>query len=79
MAAVASVKHRKIPYGDGDHIHEVELKLWDKPSSLKLAGRHVNVHGFSDRVEVTGKNGKDLLPDPNKMALEEMYAERANS
>lgn len=75
MRAVASVKHRKIPYGDGDFIHEVELKLWSKPDALKLAGKHVDVHGFVDRMELTGKNGKPLFRDTKDMTLAEEVAE----
>jgi phage terminase small subunit len=58
--AISSIKHRITTAGaEGAPIitREVEIKLWDKPGPLKLAGRHVDVHGFADRVEVTGKNG----------------------
>lgn len=56
--AVSSVK-RKVRYGpDGTREVEIELKLWDKPGPLKLAGRHVGL--FPDRIEVTGKDGGPL-------------------
>lgn len=61
MRAIASVKHKTIPYGKDDVIHEVEVKLWDKPGTLKLAGRHVGL--FPDRVEHTGKNGGPIAVD----------------
>ncbi len=43
MKAVSSVKRRRIVSKDGDVTFEVEFKLWDKPSTLKLAGRHVDL------------------------------------
>lgn len=62
MRAISSMKHKRttIPGRDGAEptvIHEVEFKLWDKPGMIKLAGRHVAVTGFSDRVEHVGKDG----------------------
>ncbi len=72
MKAVSSVKYKTFTTGRGESqetVHEVEFKLWNKPEVLKLAGRHVDVHGFFDRMELTGKDGKDLkapvfyLPD----------------
>ena len=60
--AIASVKRRINSIGgeDADAITtaEVEIKLWDKPGPLKLAGRHVGL--FPDKIEVTGKDGKPL-------------------
>lgn len=65
MRAVQSVKRRIIhtPIGDGHTVRtcEVEIRLWDKPGALKIAGRHVDVHGFADRVEVSGRNGGPIL------------------
>jgi phage terminase small subunit len=61
MRAVSSVKYktRTIPRrGEEPEVeHEVEFKLWDKPGMVKLTGRHVDLHGFADRVELTGKDG----------------------
>lgn len=58
--AISSVKRRTTTDKDGNVTREVEFKLWDKPGPLKLAGRHVNVAGFFDKVEVTGKDGGPL-------------------
>ncbi len=61
--AVAAVKHKIVERGVGgkrEVTREVELKLWDKPGSLKLAGRHVGLRAFMDRLEVTGKDGDPL-------------------
>jgi len=55
MRAVSAIKHKIIPFGHGEFIHELELKLWDKPGTLKLAGRHVGL--FPNTVEVTGAHG----------------------
>ncbi len=64
MAAVSSIKYRTRFDKDGGKTREVEFKLWDKPGTLKLAGRHVGVAGFFDKVEHTGKDGAPLIPDP---------------
>ncbi len=59
--AISSIKRKAWSDGEGGgHTVEVEYKFWDKPGQLKLAGRHVGL--FADRVEVTGKDGKDLMP-----------------
>jgi hypothetical protein len=59
MAAVAKFKKRLKP-GEFGVEKEYEISLWDKPGTLKLAGRHLGVAGFYDRMEVTGKNGKPI-------------------
>lgn len=45
---------------DGDVIMTctVRIKLWDKPTPLKLMGKHVGL--FPDRVEHTGKDGQPI-------------------
>lgn len=61
MAAIQSIKrktHVKYDNETGVEIgrtYDVEIKLWDKPTPLKLMGRHVGL--FADRVEHTGKDG----------------------
>lgn len=59
MAAIQSVKHRTTTRRDADGhpvvTHEVEIRLWDKPTPLKLMGRHAGL--FPDRQEHTGKGG----------------------
>lgn len=60
MKAIASIKHKRIPIGESDHIDEVEIRLWDKPGMLRLAGQHLGIEGFRTRVELTGKNGKPI-------------------
>ncbi len=67
MRAIKSVKKKRKEWSDGSgegHTvqWECELSFWDKPGMVKLAGRHKAVEGFSDRVEVTDKDGKDLIP-----------------
>lgn len=52
MRAVQSIKRRTTFRGTGkDQVKtvEVEIKLWDKPGPLKLAGQHVGL--FKDAVE----------------------------
>lgn len=58
--ALQSVKRRITTTRDGETVVEVELRLWDKVTPLIRAGRHVDVHGFSDRVEHTGKDGAPI-------------------
>jgi len=60
MKAIASIKHKRIPIGEADHIDEIEIRLWDKPGMLRLAGQHLGIEGFRTRVELTGKNGKPI-------------------
>lgn len=61
--ALQSIKRKTITTGTGEAartVREVELKLWDKVVPLIRAGRHVDTHGFSDRVEHTGKDGAPI-------------------
>jgi phage terminase small subunit len=62
MRAVQSIKRKKTVKEDKSGTmtitYDVELKLWDKPTPLKLMGRHTGL--FPDKVEVTGKDGKPI-------------------
>jgi phage terminase small subunit len=53
--AVSSIKRRVTTDTKGNVTREVEIRLWDKPGPLKLAGRHVGL--FADRLELTGADG----------------------
>lgn len=83
--AVSSIKHRITSNGEGTVTREVEIKLWDKPSMVKLAGRHRAVPGFFDRMEVTGKDGgpmevrsvKDLSSGERRKRIAELTSKRA--
>lgn len=77
LRAISSIKHKTRSYRDGDDTtieHEVEVKLWDKTPNLKLAGRHVATPGFYEKLEVTGKDGKDLVPPEASEALAALAA-----
>lgn len=53
MRAVSSIKYRTRTTGAGkslEVVREVEFRLWDKPGSVKLAGRHVGL--FPNEVKV---------------------------
>ncbi len=55
MRAVQSIKRRIMTRGRGEHkevTREVEIRLWDKPGPLKLAGQHVGL--FPNKVEHAG-------------------------
>jgi len=82
MAAIASIKQRVIRSGES-LIHEIEVRLWDKVQPLTIAGRHVGVEGFGNRVELTGKNGNaielhrrvhDMTDDELKTRVAELIA-----
>lgn len=60
MGAVASIKKKtRVVPSKGDNPgyteYDVEIKLWDKPTPLKLMGRHVGL--FPDKVEHSGPGG----------------------
>lgn len=55
MRSVSSIKRSVTTDKAGGVTRDVEVKLWDKPGPLKLAGRHVGL--FPDRVELTGVGG----------------------
>lgn len=48
--AISSVKRRIRVDEEGNSTTEVEIKLWDKPGPLKLAGRHVGL--FFDKPDI---------------------------
>lgn len=67
MRALSSIKRRITTRGTGENrevTREVELRLWDKPGPLKLAGQHVGL--FPNKVEhagsidVSGKSSAEL-------------------
>ena len=61
MRAVQSIKRRFSHIGTGETAIttcDVEIRLWDKPGPLKLAGRHVGL--FPNKVEVTGTDGEPI-------------------
>lgn len=75
IRAVASIKRKRrtIPREDGDDIIEVEteIRLWDKPGVLRLAGQHLGM--FTEKREVTFPQAGGVLmvpgsPDPVQWA-----------
>lgn len=64
MAAVQSIKKKTRIFKDrlGVETHreyDVEIRLWDKPTPLKLTGRHAGL--YPDRMEITGKGGAPIV------------------
>lgn len=55
MRAVQSVKKTMRVDKDDNMTVTVEFRLWDKPGTLKLMGRHIGL--FPDRTEHTGVGG----------------------
>lgn len=65
MGAIQSIKRKTVFHYDDDNnvidrTYDVEIKLWDKPGQLKLMAKHAGLN-FSDRVEVTGKDGGPVI------------------
>lgn len=54
MRAVASVKHTRRTDKDGHTTETVEYRLWDKPSALNMAGRHLSL--WNDKLTITLKD-----------------------
>ena len=57
MRAIQSIKRKVRHDKEGGITYEVEFRLWDKPGSLKLMGKHANVAACFERVEHTGPKG----------------------
>lgn len=58
--ALASVKRKTTSYGSEDNErteHQTEFRLWNKPDMVRLAGRHVGIKGFHERMEHSGPDG----------------------
>lgn len=83
MRAIQSIKRRVRVLEDGTKEYNVELKLWDKPTPLRLLGRHVGI--FTDKLEVTGKGGGPIqvaaaqLADMTQEQLAEMAQQLASA
>ena len=43
MRAVSSIKKKIIPLATGGYAYETELRLWNKPAALKMAGEHLGM------------------------------------
>ena len=75
MAAVQSIKRKtRVHYDNQGNVtgktYDVELRLWDKPTPLKLTGRHVGL--YPDRVEHVGKGGGPI--ELTDVSTEELLA-----
>lgn len=55
MAAVQSIKKTTKVLPSGATLYQIELRLWDKPSILRLVGRQLGL--FVERLEHTGVGG----------------------
>lgn len=68
MRAVSSVKRRirRIHKQDGpdEEIEDVEFKLWDKPTALRLAGQHLKLFGEDAGGADPNRQVVFLLPIP---------------
>jgi phage terminase small subunit len=57
VRAISLLEISTITDPGGNVRRNVKIRLWDKPSMVKLGGRHAAVEGYADRVELTGKDG----------------------
>lgn len=75
MRAVSSIK-RKVHYdGKGNVIgRDCELRLWDKPGPLKLAGRHVGLFPSKDTEQM-----KAMAEELLKAMIAKAREQRANA
>ena len=82
MAAVQSIKRRKTTRTDKDGnvitTVDVELKLWDKVTPLRLMGRHIGL--FPDRIEHSGPNGGpvETITEIHRVILDAPFGALAN-
>lgn len=84
MRAVSSVKYRTRTDEDGNVTRECEFKLWDKPGMVKLAGRHLGIKGFFEKVELSGPDGgpvevravKDMSSGERRKRIAELASRR---
>ncbi len=82
MRALQSVKKEISSIGGGDSSEalistaKVEIKLWDKPGMLRLAGRHVGL--FPDRIEVVGAGGGPLKIETSPKTSADLRSELAS-
>lgn len=62
-AAIASVEvvTKRTPGEDSEVEYVHKFRFWDKNSALEKLGKHLGM--FTDKLEVTGKDGKDLVPE----------------
>lgn len=76
IRAISSVRHRVRTDEDGNVTRETELRLWDKPGPLKLAGRHVGL--FPDYVDglKVEKRARQLMQEALDVATREIEGRR---
>jgi phage terminase small subunit len=68
IRAVSSIKRKRriIPNGEDSSIIEVEteIKLWDKPATLRLAGQHLGMYIEKKEISVPAGAGVLAVPVP---------------
>ncbi len=69
MRAVASVKYKTETDKAGTVTRSVEFRLWDKPGTIKMAGKHVGLFPDKDREAIEAAAMK-LVTDEVKKAEE---------
>jgi len=76
IRSVSSIKRKRrvIPQGKDSSIveYETEIRLWDKPSALRLAGQHLGM--FVEKVEHSGPDGGPI--EVNAVDLRDKLAGR---
>lgn len=58
---------KRVPGSDDNEVeHTAKIKLWDKGSALLNMGKHLGM--FTEKHEVTGKDGESLAPSAKEVA-----------
>jgi phage terminase small subunit len=70
MRAVASLKKR-ILHTDTSTVYETEIKLWNKPASLRMGGQHLGL--FKEQVDISGT--VKVIRLPQKAASAEVWSQ----
>lgn len=63
--AVSGIKRRVRVDKDGGKTYEVEVKLWDKPGSIKLVAQHLGM--LTDKLDITSKG--ERVEGPRQIML----------
>lgn len=73
-AALSALEVDELWEGYGEDRKQVgvtkKIKRWDKTRALEMIAKHLGM--FPNKVELTGKDGKDLIPAPQKLSKDQI-------
>jgi len=79
LADIAKADWREfieIKYDKDGKVVDATLRLGDKIKALELVGKHHKL--FTDKLEATGADGKDLIPKDLTFAISKIYGDGNN-